>query len=101
MNVNPLSTNIVNLLIDEPVKRGAASEELGGSFADILTEAFENTVSTDLADKVSAVELLAGQTDDMSGLLLDAQKAEIALSLALQIRSKVLDAYNEVMRMSL
>lgn len=100
MNVNPLSSNIVNLLIDEPVKSSTYADEVG-SFADILTEAFNNTVVTDTNDKISAVELLAGQTDDMSGLLLDAQKAEIALSLALQIRSKVLDAYNEVMRMSL
>ncbi|MDR1330051.1 MAG: flagellar hook-basal body complex protein FliE [Oscillospiraceae bacterium] len=35
----------------------------------------------------------------MSGMLLDAQKAEIALNLALQIRNKVLDAYNDIIRM--
>jgi flagellar hook-basal body complex protein FliE len=35
----------------------------------------------------------------MSGLLLDAQKAEISLNLALQIRNKVIDAYNDIIKM--
>jgi flagellar hook-basal body complex protein FliE len=68
-------------------------------FADILKESFETAQATDDADKVSALELLAGQTDDFSGMLLDAQKAEIALNLALQLRNKVLDAYNDIIRM--
>ena len=111
MSLSPISSNIVNLLSEEPVKsttRLLADSGLlaadgvltaNGSFSDIFTEAFKNVAETDVADKLSAVELLTGQTDDMSGLLLDAQKAEIALNLALQLRNKALDAYNEIMRM--
>ena len=100
MNISPLSSNIINLLSEEPVtSRSAALQSPSGNFTDIFTEAMNNVKDTDTADKASAVELLTGQTDDMSGLMLDMQKAEISLNLALQMRSKVLEAYNEIMRM--
>jgi flagellar hook-basal body complex protein FliE len=73
--------------------------DTSGSFADVLTASFENAEAADKADKYTALELLSGQTDDMSGLLLDAQKAEISLNLAIQIRNKVVDAYNDIIKM--
>ena len=100
MAINPLSSNIVNLLAQEPVvNKNSISPATGTSFSDVLTESLNTAAETDAADKASALELLSGQTDDMSGLLLDAQKAEISLNLALQLRNKVVDAYNEIMRM--
>ena len=104
MNINPISQNIVHLLNSTPLLTDAEKTELekrtGGSFADIFTEAFAAVGVTDKADKASALELLMGQSDDLSGLLLDMQKAELSLNLALQIRNKIIDAYTEVMRMS-
>ena len=106
MNINqitssPLPPNLINLL--NPVAAATGVSEFGtpetGSFADVLTESFKTASQTDSSDKISALELLTGQSDDMSGLLLDAAKAEISLNLALQIRNKVIDAYNEIMRM--
>ena len=101
MNINPLSSNLINLLSNEQlsVKASESPGESGKSFADVLTSAFDTVAQTDTADKASALQLLAGQSDDLSGLLLDAQKAELSLNLALQIRNKVIDAYNEIMRM--
>ena len=104
IRIDPLSTNLITQLKNEPVRTYANANTLGeeqdGSFADILTESFKTVEATDAADKASALQLLAGETDDMAGLLLDATKAEISLNLALQIRNKVIDAYNEIMRMS-
>ena len=101
MNINPLSSNLINLVADERLSFGLSEEttDITGSFADILSGSFKTAEEADAADKVSSLELLTGQTDDLSGLLLDAQKAELSLNLALQIRNKVIDAYNEIMRM--
>jgi len=72
----------------------------GGSFADILTESMNTVEVSDFIDKGNTLELMMGESDDFAGLLIDMQKAEISLQLALQIRNKVIDAYNEVLRMS-
>ena len=104
MNINPLSSNIVNLLANEAIKFDSDDSKdassLESNFADILNEALGTAAQADAADKESTVELLMGQTDDLSGLMLDMQKAELSLNLALQIRNKIVDAYNEIMRMS-
>ena len=101
MNINPLSSNLVNLLADDRLTFGKSEDfkEAAGSFGDILSESLKTAEKTDTVDKLSSLQLLTGQSDDLSGLLLDAQKAELSLSLALQIRNKVIDAYNEMMRM--
>jgi len=104
MNISPLSANLIHLLspnnaLSFDSDRLAATGQSDGSFANILTDALSTASQADAADKASAIELLTGQSDDLAGLLLDAQKAELSLNLALQIRNKVIDAYNEVMRM--
>lgn len=104
ISTNPLPPNIAQLLNNEPVKtaveRYADGSTEEGSFANILSEAFSTTNTTDHIDKAHTMELLFGESDDLSGMLVDMQKAELALQLTLQIRNKILDAYNEVMRMS-
>jgi flagellar hook-basal body complex protein FliE len=100
MSINPLQSNLVNLLTNHipGADQTDKTTEVASSFADILAETLGTVAETDKADKASALELLTGQTDDMSGLLLDATKAELSLNLALQIRNKVIDAYTEIMR---
>jgi len=101
MQLNPLQTNLMHLFNNEPVRTAVARlSEQNSSFADVLTETFNTTNATDAQDKSSALQLLMGESDDLSGILLDAQKAELALQLTLQIRNKIVDAYTEVMRMS-
>ena len=101
MPIDPISQNIAHLFNNEPVTT-TTSDLTGtdGSFANILTEAITTARENDAIDKGSALELLMGESDDLSSLLIDAQKAELSLQLALQIRNKIIDAYNEVMRMS-
>jgi len=101
MTINPLSSNIINILANEGISAGVTgnTETEEGSFADILSGALKTAAEADTLDKYSALQLLTGQADDLSGLMLDAQKAELSLNLALQIRNKVIDAYNEIMRM--
>ncbi|MCL2496440.1 MAG: flagellar hook-basal body complex protein FliE [Clostridiales bacterium] len=104
MAVNPLSANLVNLLSPEPIStlKEFLNIDDGGntaSFTDVFTEAIKNVNATDAAGKASTLALLAGQTDDLAGMMIDGQKAEIALSLALALRNKMMDAYTEIMRM--
>ena len=101
MTINPLTIDLINQLSGQTRKPGTQSVNGSDSaqFSDMLTDALANVVKTDAADKTSGLELLTGKADDMASILIDAQKAELSLNLALQIRNKFLDAYNELMRM--
>jgi len=104
--LNPISSNIINLLANQTaaIQKGsdALSADKAGDdalFASVLEDAFQAAGITDQVDKASTLQLLAGEADSLSGLMIDAQKAELSLNLALQLRNKVLDAYKEIMSM--
>ena len=101
MNLNPLTPNIMHLFNNEPVSTGT-NKRTGSdnSFADIMSETLRTASEADAIDKGTTLGLLMGESDDLSGMLIDMQKAELSLQLALQVRNKVIDAYNEVLRMS-
>ena len=100
MAISPIQPNLVHLFNPEPVSTNSKASGENSNFANVLSEAFDTAGKTDAIDKASMLGLMMGESDDLSGLLIDMQKAELSLQLALQIRNKVIDAYNEVMRMS-
>ncbi len=71
------------------------------SFTDILSEAINSAQDAEGSAQVQNAALLTGETDDLHTPVIQAQKAELALDLAIQIRNKVISAYNEVMNMQL
>ena len=77
----------------------STAAESGEGFASILKDAFSLAESTDTKDKNSALDLLTGKADDVAGVLIDAQESEIALSLTIQLRNKLMEGYNEIMNM--
>jgi flagellar hook-basal body complex protein FliE len=66
-------------------------ETLGRTIADV------NRLQLDAAR--AATEVASGQGADMTEALVTIQKADVAFQFALQIRNKLLEAYQEVMRM--
>ena len=70
-------------------------------FADILSQAFDDARETDSEVQIENQNLLTGENDSIHTAVIASEKSELALSLAIQIRNKVVDAYNEVMGMQL
>lgn len=70
-------------------------------FADIFQQAVDNVKDTE--NEVAKVEyqLATGQLDDIHTLVTATSKAGAATDLLVQLRSKALDAYNELMRINL
>ena len=77
---------------------GAGSDN-DTEFSDVFGEIYDLAESTEQLDKSSVLSLLTGETDDISEILIDSQKAELSLSLTIQVRNKMLDSYNELMNM--
>jgi flagellar hook-basal body complex protein FliE len=83
----------------EPVVKPAAGP--GGDFAALMSQAL-NSVSAMQAVANSRTErLLNGEAEELHQVALEQQKAALAFELFLQMRNKVVQAYQEVMRMPL
>jgi flagellar hook-basal body complex protein FliE len=73
----------------------------GGGFGSMLTDAItslndsQNTAATD------SVALATGQASDVTSVVTDVEKANLEMQLAVQVRNKAVDAYEEIMRMQI
>ena len=69
------------------------------SFGEFLTEAIDDVNKLQHQSSKAAIDLAAGKIEDISQVTIAAEKASVAMQLTMAVRSKVLDAYQEVMRM--
>ncbi len=77
----------------------ATKPDGGANFGQMLKDAFADIIQTDMQDKASTISAITGGNTDLHNATIAAQKAEIALSLTLAVRNKMIEAYQEVMRM--
>jgi len=82
------------------VVRPATGAAQGGSFADALGQAVRAVDAQQIeADQQSAQLALGGGNLHETAIALE--KADIAMRVATKVRNKLVDAYQEVMRMSI
>lgn len=78
------------------------TEIKGESFASILGGMMKTVTETANAAKTDAADLSLDKiADNLHNIEIDAMKADLALSTMISIRNKALDAYNEIMRITL
>lgn len=70
-------------------------------FQDIFQSMVDNVKETDAARNEAYYALATGQLDNPAVASIAATQAELSLSLLIQMRNKALDAYSELMRISL
>ncbi len=71
----------------------------GTSFADLLKQAVGDVNQMQLQAEQAGADLAAGKVTDIHQVMIMTEKADLALQLAIQVRNKVIDAYQEIMRM--
>lgn len=67
-------------------------------FKDFLNESIDNIEGQIRKSEKLDADLAAGKIDNIHEAMIEAQKADITLNFALEIRSQVIDAYREIMR---
>lgn len=73
--------------------------EAQATFADSLKGAIENLNEIQMESDSKTEALATGNIDDLHDVMITAQKASITLETTVQVQKKVIDAYNEIMRM--
>ncbi len=69
------------------------------SFADTLSEAIGSVNELQQSSNKATQNLATGRTDNIAEVMIASEKADIALKLMMQVRNKIIDAYQEVMKM--
>ncbi|MFZ5813994.1 MAG: flagellar hook-basal body complex protein FliE [Bacillota bacterium] len=96
---------INSLLSLEPtLKRTEAApqgQEIGASFAEMLGKALQQVEQDQKVANEMAVKLATGEINDIAQVMIASERANLSLGMAIQVRNKVIEAYQEIMRMPL
>ncbi|MEK3953022.1 MULTISPECIES: flagellar hook-basal body complex protein FliE [Psychrobacillus] len=73
--------------------------EAQGAFGDFLKTAIQSVNENQKASDIATEKLINGGDIELHDVMIASQKASITLNTTLEIRNKVVEAYQEIMRM--
>lgn len=82
-----------------PLDNGAPVKSVGEGFAEALKTAVSQVNDAQLASNSAIEKLQTGESRDLHEVMISMEKADISMRLMMQVRNKVIDAYQEIMRM--
>lgn len=95
---DPISAISTSIRPIAPIAQGAAAPE-GPAFADTLKNLIGEVVGSQRAADAAAQAYATGRTTDVTATMVAVERASISFALMLQIRNRLLDAYQEIQRM--
>jgi len=99
--ISPITAPSLAASLVTPGATSGVTSATGGSFQNLLHSAIQN-VEASSASASSAVQgYLAGGPQELHSTILAAQSAELDFEMFLQVRNKVVSAYEEIMRMQI
>ena len=97
MNISPIQPSIAL-----PQIEGINSAPSGpGEFKNILASAIGEVQQSSTGAAQTVESFLKGEGDDLHSTILTVQRAGLEFDLLMQVRNKVVSAYQEIMRMQL
>ena len=69
------------------------------TFGQLLSDALDNVNTLQQKAAQASTDLATGKIEDISQVVIAGEKASVALQLTIQVRNKVLESYQEMMRM--
>lgn len=99
-NIGMPSTILNNTAIGvQPARQTQAPDRV--DFKELLNTAVKSVSETQTGADEAIAKLASGQNIELHNVMLAAQKAQLTLQLALQVKNKVTEAYQEIMRMQI
>ncbi|RMG18788.1 MAG: flagellar hook-basal body complex protein FliE [Deltaproteobacteria bacterium] len=94
----PVGKEVSRYLVDRAEPRGAGGAESREGFSSAVDEALEALDQTMVQADHQAARLAVGE-GNLHETAIAIEKADVAMRLAVRIRNKIVDAYQEIMRM--
>ena len=101
MSVAAITSAALRIVAPQGIKSIETTPAGAGSFGTAMTDALNGVDALQSAAHASAENFMSGATGEIHKVALDQQKAAIALDLFLQIRNKVISAYQEIMKIQI
>jgi flagellar hook-basal body complex protein FliE len=100
MNVSgPLPLNVpLPASLDRATTSGAAGGK-AGSFGSLVREAVQALDSSQKSAETEVARAVTGETPDLHQTIIALQTADLGFQFGLQVRNKLVGAYEEIMRM--
>ncbi|HSP68750.1 MAG TPA: flagellar hook-basal body complex protein FliE [Bryobacteraceae bacterium] len=102
MNISPIQPASIQP-ITSPIEIGgpAPSSAGGGEFHSVLESAIGQVENARSNANQSVQNFLSGEGDDLHSTVLAVQRADLEFDMLMQVRNKVISAYQEIMRMQM
>lgn len=98
--INPIS-QIGSETAMKSAGTGEGAQKASADFAKFFNDALSEIDALQSKADSASLELATGQVQDLSEVMVALEKANLSLSLAVTTRDKVLEAYNQIMRMQI
>lgn len=80
---------------------GGKSSRASGGFGDVLADAINKVNEAQLKADELTRQFLVGEVQDIHQVTIAMQEARLTMQLALEVRNKVVEAYQEIARMQI
>ncbi|QNR21474.1 flagellar hook-basal body complex protein FliE [Exiguobacterium sp. Helios] len=70
-------------------------------FSEVLSQAMNGLNEAQQASSQARVDLATGKTTDLHNIMIKTEEASLSMQLAIEVRNKGIEAYQEMMRMQL
>ena len=97
MRINPATSEISSFTKIGGQQKGAS--QAGGDFAQTLMDVLKEVNGSQLQAKDKQNAFMTGQQVEFHDLMISMERASTAMQLTLQVRNKLLEAYQEINRM--
>jgi flagellar hook-basal body complex protein FliE len=78
---------------------GSGSQPGGAGFGDVLKSAVTNVEKANETAATQVSNLLQGGNADINGVMIAVEKADVSFQLMMQVRNKIVNAYQEIEKM--
>ena len=101
MNISGFNPSTLVSQISPNTANGATSVDSSGSggFGSLVRDAVESLDKTQQASAQEIAKAVTGESPDLHRTIIAMQTADLGFQFALQVRNKVIGAYEEIMRM--
>ncbi|MEQ1795703.1 MAG: flagellar hook-basal body complex protein FliE [Nitrospira sp.] len=90
---------VLPAIADKIAPAGAVDGAASGRFLDTLKNAIGKANDVQMQASQAVDALVTGQTQDVHGTMVALQQADVSFQLMMQIRNKLVTAYEEIQRM--